>query len=433
MPSIAPYAIIRFCQTSRVGNSKANTAARKYRAIIVRRIRLEKSCRRIALAILMVALVSTLAVGCTKSASVDIKLPSYKVGAVFAVTGNNSSLGTPEKQTVEMMVDQINSKGGINGHKLEVVIYDTKSDTNECTTLVKKLVEQDNVLAVIGPSSSGESLALVDYMNKQQTPLVSAAANIGIVTPVADRKWIFKTPQSDVLAAQEIAAYLTKLNVKKLALLVDASGFGQGGRTVLMAELPKAGFTIVADEKYGVTDPDMTVQLTKIKGTDAQAIVVWGTPPGPAIVAKNAKELKITLPLINSHGIANKSFIDLAGEAANGVVFPAGKLLIVDQLAKDDPQKTVLEQYKKDFETKYGAGTANTFGGHAYDALTIVVNALKAVGADKANIRDYIENNVKNMPGTGGMFTMSAQDHNGLTKGAFVMIKIVDGKWTWLK
>lgn len=381
----------------------------------------------------MVGLVSILVVGCSKSSTPSATLAPYKVGAVFAVTGNNGPLGTPEKQTVDMMVEQINAKGGINGHPLQVIVYDTKSDTNECTTDVKKLVEESGVVAVIGPSSTGESLALVDYMNKQETPLISCAANVGIVTPVSDRKWIFKTPQSDVLAANEIAGYLTKVNVKKVALLVDSSGYGQGGRGVLMDVLPKAGFTVVGDDKFGVADTDMTVQLTKIKNTDAQAIIVWGTNPGPAIIAKNAKELKITLPLINSHGIANQQFIDLAGDAANGVIFPAGKLLVADQLANDDPQKTLLVNYKKDFEAKYGVGTANTFGGHAYDALTIAVNALKAVGPDKAKIRDYIENNVKNMPGTGGVFTMSPQEHNGLFQGAFVMIKIVDKKWTWLK
>lgn len=388
---------------------------------------------RLATIFLIVGLVAVLVAGCSKSATTTVAKEPYKVGAVFAKTGNNAPLGTPEAQTVEMMVEQINAKGGINGHPLQVVIYDTKSDTNECTSLVKKLVEQDGVVAVIGPSSTGESLALVDYMTANQTALISCAANIGIVTPIEKRTWIFKTPQSDVLAAGEIGGYLNSIGVKKVALLVDASGYGQGGKGVLQAELPKAGFTVVTTEQFGVADTDMSVQLTKIKATDAQAIIVWGTNPGPAIIAKNAKELKITVPVINSHGIANRTFLSLAGDAANGIIFPAGKLLVADQLPKEDPQKAVLEQYKKDFEAKYGAGSADTFGGHAYDALTMVVNALKAVGADKAKVRDYLEGNIKNMPGISGMFTMSAQDHNGLSKGAFVMIKVVDGKWTWLK
>lgn len=412
---------------------------------------------RILLVALVLTMVAALVAGCAKgsstssttttsatstattttaspSPSATIQKEPYKIGAVFAVTGNNAPLGTPEKQTVEMMVDQINAKGGINGHKLEVVIYDTKSDTTECVNLVKKLIEQDKVLAIIGPSSSGESMALIDVVTKAEIPLVSAAASAAIVEPAAERKWVFKTPQSDVLAINEITEYLTKkLSAKNVAILSDSAGYGQAGQKVLQTALPAAGLTIVADEKFGVADTDMSPQLTKIKGTGAEAIIVWGTNPGPALVSKNAKELNITLPIINSHGIANKAFLDLGGDAVNGVVFPAGKLLVADQLADSDPQKTLLVNYKKDFEAKYGAGTANTFGGHAYDALNMVVEALKAVGPDKAKIRDYIENNIKNFPGTGGIFTMSPQDHNGLSKGAFVLIKVVDGKWTWLK
>ncbi len=358
----------------------------------------------------------------------------YKIGAVFAESGNNSPLGTPEKQTAEMMAAQINAAGGINGHPLELIAYDTKSETTECVTLVKKLIEQDKVLAIIGPSSTGESMAILDTVTKAGIPLVSCAASAQITDfSLGDRKWVFKTPQSDVLAINEIMDYLNKNSIKNVALLTDSAGYGQTGRTALVDVLPKNGFNIVADEKFGTTDTDMTTQLTKIKGTDAKAVICWGTNPGPAMVARGMKQLEMTLPLINSHGIANLKFIELAGEAANGVIFPAGKLLVADQLADTDPQKTVLVQYKKDFEAKYGAGKTDTFGGHAYDALNIVVKALTAVGGDKAKIRDYIEGSVKDLPGTGGMFNMSATDHNGLSKGAFVMIKIVDQKWTWLK
>jgi branched-chain amino acid transport system substrate-binding protein len=357
----------------------------------------------------------------------------YKIGAIFSVTGANSPLGTPEKQTVEMMVEQINAKGGINGHLLQAVIYDDKTDATEAVTLTKKLIEQDNVLAIIGPSGSPSSVAIIDTVMKAGTPLITCAASDAITKPVENRTWVFSTPQLSSLAVEEIIDHLTKTGVKKVALLTDSNTFGATGRDALLAALPKVSITISADEKYNTADTDMTAQLTKIKGTEAQAVIVWGTNPGPAIIAKNMKQLAIALPLYNSHGIANLSFITLAGDAANGVMFPAGKLLVIEQLDDTDPQKAVLLQYKKDFEAKYGAGNANTFGGHAYDALTMVVKALTAVGADKAKIRDYIENNVKNLALTVGVFNMSPTDHNGLTKAAFEMIKIADQKWTWLK
>jgi branched-chain amino acid transport system substrate-binding protein len=375
----------------------------------------------------------TTSTGTSSAATSTATGEPYKVGAVFAVTGFNSPLGMPEKQTAELLAEQINARGGINGHPLELIVYDTTSDTTECVKLVKRLIEQDGVVAVIGPSSTGESLALVDTVTKAQVPLVSCAASAQIVTPVAERQWIFKTPQSDVLAVKEIIKYLNSNGFKKVGLITDSAGYGSTGHDALVAALPGAGFTIVGDEKFGTSDTDMTTQLTKINGAGPEAVICWGTNPGPAVVAKNMKQLNMTMPLLNSHGIANKKFIELAGDAANGVIFPAGKLLVVDQLPDSDPQKSVLASYKADFEAKYGAGTINTFGGHAYDALSMVVKALGAVGADKTKVRDYIENDIKNFPGTGGMFNMSPQDHNGLAEGAFVMIQIKDGQWTWMK
>ena len=352
----------------------------------------------------------------------------YKIGALFAITGFNAPLGTPERDTALMLQEQINAKGGVGGRKIEVIIYDTESDETKAVTLAKKLLEQDKVLAIIGPSSTGESLALVDTMTKAQTPLISAAASIQIVEPVKDRKWIFKTPQSDAMAVGEIYDYLVKKKLTKVALLTASGGFGVTGKDALEKAAPAKGISIVAAESFGDKDTDMTAQLTKIKGTGAQAIITWGTNPGPAIIAKNAKQLGLNIPLFNSHGIANTKFIELAGDAADGVIFPAGKLLVAESLADSDPQKAVLLQYKKDFQAKYNRG-ADTFGGHAYDALMMVVKALEKVGPDKAKMRDELEK-IKNFVGTGGVFNMSETDHNGLIKGCFVVIKIASGKWT---
>ncbi|MDO8491988.1 MAG: ABC transporter substrate-binding protein [Dehalococcoidia bacterium] len=381
---------------------------------------------------LLLALSVVLASGVFLTACSGSSKEEYRVGAIFAVTGNNSPLGTPEKQTAELLEQQINAAGGINGHPLKLVIYDTESDETKAVTLTKKLIEQDKVSAIIGPSSTGESLAIVPIVTEAKIPLISAAASIAIVDPAKDRFWVFKTPQSDVMAVKEIYAYLKAQGKSKIALITDSAGFGATGLVQLKGQAPNYGMTIVADEKFGSRDTDMTAQLTKIKGSGAEAIITWGTNPGPAVVAKNVRDLRIDIPLFNSHGIANPQFISLAGDAANGVIFPAGKLLVADQLPASDPQKNVLVKYKADFEAKYGAGTYSTFGGHAYDALMIVVNAMKKAGTDKAKIREEIEK-TKGFAGTGGVFNMSQTDHNGLSEGAFVLIKVVDGKWTWLK
>ena len=395
---------------------------------------MQKYVKWVAALTLVAALIAVGCIGCGGEEE-----ETYKVGAVFALTGPASNLGVPEEQTVEMMVDQINDAGGINGRPLEVIIYNTETSSEKCATMVNRLIEQDKVLAIIGPSTSGASLAIIDTMTTAKTPLVSCAANIGIVQPVEERYWIFKTPQTDKEAVTEIYIYLEEQGFTDIALITDTSGFGAAGRDILIADAPDYGFTIVDDQTFTSGDTTMQSQLTHIKGTDAEVVICWATDKESAVVALDMQTLHMDTPLFCSHGIANMDFIENAGTAANGVIFPAGKLLIIDDVPATDPQKEVLTTYKADFEALYGEGTINTFGGHAYDALSMVVIALEGMEeglslADaRAAVRDGLENDVKNWPGTGGVFTMSPTNHLGMAPGSLAMIEIVDEEWTWLK
>ena len=349
----------------------------------------------------------------------------YKIGAVFAITGPAAWLGEPERNTVKMVEEQINAQGGINGHPIEIIVEDTVGEEAKAVMAVQKLINRDNVLAIVGPTRSGTTMAVIPIVEKAQVPLVSCAAAEAIVNPV--RKWVFKTPQKDSDAAIRIYEKMKEMNISKVAIITSTEGFGMEGRKQLTQLSPKMGITIVADETYGPKDTDMTAQLTKIKGTDAQAIVNWSIVPGQATIIKNKKQLGMTMPLFQSHGFGNIKYAKAAGDAANGVLFPAGRLLVVDSLPDSHPQKALLAQYKKDYEAKFKTD-ASTFGGHAYDALNLVIAALKAVGPDRVKIRDYIEN-TKNFVGTGGVFNYSPEDHTGLTKDAFEMITIQDGKF----
>ena len=386
--------------------------------------------------VILVLVVAMLAIGgmnCTQAPS-DV----YKVGAVFDITGPASNLGVPEKHTVEMMVNQINEAGGINGHPLEVIVYDTEGDADKTAMMVNRLIEQDEVLAIIGPTRSGSSLAIIDTITTAEIPQVSCAAAIGIVEPVEERYWIFKTPQTDKEAITEIYTYLQGANVTDIAIVSDTSGFGAAGRDILLADAADYGITILDDQTFDSGDTSMLSQLTHISGTDAEAVVCWSTDKESAIVAQDMQTLHMDIPLFCSHGIANMGFIDAAGDAANGVIFPAGKLLIVDEVPASDPQKEVLTNYRDDFEALYGEGTISTFGGHAYDALSVVVMALEQMdeGLDiteaRTAIRDGIEQ-ITDFAGTGGVFTMSPTNHLGMAPGSLAMIEIVDGEWTWLQ
>lgn len=363
--------------------------------------------------------------GTPQAKAAESKEP-YKIGAIFAVTGAASSLGIPERNTVQMLEEQVNKAGGINGHPIQVVIRDTESDETKTVLAVKNLIDEEKVLAIIGPSQSGESLAIADTIEKAQVPLISAAASVQIVQPV--KKWIFKTPQSDYLIVQALVDYLKAKNFKNIGWLSASNAYGDSGKTEFEKAAPAAGLNIVAKESFAATDTDMSAQLTRVRGANPDAIVVWAIPPAAAIVSKNAAQLGIKQPIFQSHGIGNPQFIQLAGDAANGVIFPVGKLTVAQALPDSDPQKKVLVQYANDYTAKFGADTLSTFGGHAWDCFWIVANALKTAGADRAKLRDAIEN-TKEFVGVTGVFNFSPTDHNGLDKRAVTMVEIQGGKW----
>ena len=374
--------------------------------------------------ILMAALCLTLvSTQCAKKPA-----ESYKVGAVFAITGRASWLGEPERNTVMMIAEKINAAGGINGHPLELIIEDTVGKEANTVNAVTKLIEKDQVLAIIGPSRSGTSMAVVPIVEKAQVPLLSCAANEGIVEPVAERQWVFKTPQKDSHAVIRIYEHMQSKGISKIALMTGTTGFGAGGRAQLKKISGEMGITIVADETYGPADTDMTPQLTKIKNTDAQALVNWSIVPGQSTVLKNMRQLGMTITAYQSHGFGNISYVKLAGAAADGTIFPAGRVLVAETLPDDNPQKKMLVAYKQAYERKFEGEPVSTFGGHAYDALWLVIEALEKAGPDRAKIRDYIENK-KGFVGTGGIFNFSPEDHNGLTKDAFEMLTVKDGKF----
>ncbi|NLV95824.1 MAG: ABC transporter substrate-binding protein [Desulfovibrionales bacterium] len=351
---------------------------------------------------------------------------TIKIGAVVSVTGAASFLGEPQKNTLLQLQDLTNAKGGMDGRQVELIIYDDESDVNKCVMAARKLLDQDQVAVVIGPSISGNTLAITRFFSSAQVPLISCAAAEKIVFPV--NPWIFNTPQLDRHAALKILQDAKVKGYTKLAILTVSDGYGQAGRAVLK-ELAKAqGFDLVADEVYSPKDTDMTSQLTKIKGVSPEAIICWGTNPGPAVVARNRMQLGLTIPLYMSHGVASDKFIELAGEAAEGLVLPAGRLTAVDQVPDDHPQKTVITDYVANYSQKFNA-PISSFGGYAHDAFLLVHEAVtKGGSANPEDIRDNLEK-ISALPGTSGIYSYSPDNHNGLDEDAFIMVIIENGTW----
>ncbi|RPH74654.1 ABC transporter substrate-binding protein, partial [bacterium] len=324
---------------------------------------------------------------------------TIKIGGLFAVTGPVAFIGDPAKKTLDMLVKEANSKGGINGMKIETVIYDTGGDPTKAVQLATRLIKDDKVSVIIGPSTTGESMAIIPLVEKEKIPMISSAAGGKIVDPV--KHWVFKTAASDHIAVEKLLNYVNGKNQKKIALLTVSDGFGTSGREQLKAIAALQGFTVVADEVYGPKDTDMTAQLTKIRGIKPDAIICWALNPGMAIITKSVKQLGIKTPLYMSHSAATSKYIELAGaDAVEGVIHPAGKLAIYDALPKSDPQANLLKKYYQDYKKAYGE-EATTFGGYSYDAFQLITFAVKKGNTTPEQIRSGIEQ-AKNLESVSG-------------------------------
>ena len=349
------------------------------------------------------------------------------IGAIVSATGPGAALGEQERNTLKMEQDLINAKGGILGRPLKIVIEDDKSDPKEAVTAANKLLQQDKAIALIAATTSSSTLAVKEIAAQRGVPqMAMAAAND--VTDKAPSEWIWRTPQKDALAVQRALDYIANnLKVKKIAILHDENAFGSSGNAEISKQAPALGLEIVDSESYKTADTDMTAQLTKIKGLNPEVLVVWGTNPGPALAAKNMKQLGMTVPYVGSHGIANQTFIKLAADAAEGVVFPAGRLLVPSSIA-DAKQKQVTENFIHDYAYTYGA-QPNPFAGYALEAITILADAIGRAGSTDAAAVQAALNSAAGFPGPDGIYTYTKTNHDGLVASDMIMVKIQGGTW----
>jgi branched-chain amino acid transport system substrate-binding protein len=349
-----------------------------------------------------------------------------KIGAIFAITGPASFLGAPEQKTAQMLVEQINQTGGIAGHKVTLLMKDSGGKSEAAVSLAKQLIDEEKVLAIIGPSTSGETMQIKNICQEGKTILLSCAAAETIVDPIAS--YVFKTPQKDSDAARRIYEVMKGKGITKVGVVSSSDGFGNAGAAQLAKLAPEYGMTIVIAETYAAGETDLTPVLTKLKGADIQAVVNWSVVPAQGLVAKNMKQIGLNVPLFQSHGFGNIKYAQAGGEAANGIIFPCGRLLVATVLPDNHPQKKLLVKYKQDYETAFKED-ASTFGGHAYDAILILKEAVTKAGSiESEKVRAAIET-LQGVVGTGGVFNFSEKDHNGLTKDAFEILTVVDGKF----
>jgi len=357
-----------------------------------------------------------------------------KLGAFFALSGPAAHIGTPTKLVADMVVDQINKGGGINGRPIELIVGDTESDPAKAATIAKKFIFTDKVAAIIGPTSTAEGMNVKKIVEEASVPTFMTVGGDPVIMggeKLGSFNYVFKSPQRSSTAVKKLFGYLKDKKLTKVGLLTASDAFGKDGLVWLEKLAPDFGITFVAKESFGPSDIDMTAQLTKIKNADPQALVVWTIGPAGAIVAKNKAQLGIKVPLFQCHGQPDPKYIELAGKASEGDRMPATKLMAAAQLPDSDPQKKVIQEFIRLYKDVYHYDNQfpiNTHSGYAWDAIYIVTNAMKKAGTDPKALRNAIEQ-TQGYVGVSGIYNLTPEDHNGLGVDSMVMVQVKDGKF----
>jgi branched-chain amino acid transport system substrate-binding protein len=366
----------------------------------------------------------------------------YKLGFCAAITGPGSSLGLPERNTAEMLAEQyadgITGPDGVH-HDLEVIIYDTESNPDTAASVASRLITEDEVDVLVCGTLSGNSMAVMPIATENEVPMVSMASARAIIQDPEtgeSRKWIFKTPQENLHSGEWQALYLETLGISKICDLYENTGYGQDCLAQTTKAVEAKGIEIVYSDTFERSDTEFP-QMTGVQGSGCEAIVVGAIPPGASMVTVAARETLPNVPVIQGHGVCNQAYIDLAGDAAAEVVFPCGRMMIAELLPDSDPQKAVLLKYIKDYTAFTDGEEISTFGGHGWDAIMWAIEGLESLNEGlslaerRTDVRDYIEDNIKDWPGTGGVFNITPDDHLGLSYDDLTFVKVVDGTWAY--
>jgi len=366
------------------------------------------------------------AVGLSVLASLAHAEP-LKIGTVLSTTGAAAFLGEDMRDGMQLGIDDVNRDGGVNGEPVQWVFYDAESQTAKALAATRRLLAQDRVDVVVGGGNmSGIAQAMVPMVQQFKTPFISTEGALSIVSPVAERPWVFKSTVDDRQVFERLASYLHKQGITRLTLLHDTSGFGQSAAEEFKALAPELGLSATL-EAFAPADTDLTSQLTRIKNSDAQAVLCWTVTPAGVIFIKQARQLGLKLPLIHSYGFVSQRYMELAGADAEGVLFTSVKFPVGQDLPAADVQKAPISKLTEEFKARFGR-EPNQYVAQSYDAILLAAKAFTIGHGDKAKSRDALEQ-LQNYPGVSGTFNFSPQRHSGLADSDIVMLRWHDGRF----
>ncbi|MGJ7612207.1 MULTISPECIES: ABC transporter substrate-binding protein [unclassified Variovorax] len=355
------------------------------------------------------------------------------VGVTVSATGPAASLGIPEKNTIALMPKTI------GGQKINYIVLDDASDTTAAVANTRKLIAENKVDIILGSTTTPNSLAMIDVASEAKTPMISIAASARIIEPMdAKKKWVFKTPQNDIMMSLAIAEHMAANGVKTVAFIGFSDAYGEGWSEEFAKAAALKKITVVANERYSRTDTSVTGQALKIMSAKPDAVLVAGSGTPAALPQKTLKERGYTGKMYQTHGVANADFLRVGGKDVEGTFLPAGPVLVAAQLPADNPVKKSALAYVAAYEAANGKGTVSTFGAHAWDA-GLLMTAAVPVALKKAQpgtpefraaLRDALEQ-TKDVSGAHGVFNMTEKDHLGLDQRARVMVKVENGAWKY--
>jgi branched-chain amino acid transport system substrate-binding protein len=377
---------------------------------------------------LLKTLIATAALLAAGTALADIT-----VGVTVSSTGPAASLGIPEKNTIELMPKTI------AGQTVKYIVLDDASDTTKAVANARRLITEDKVDVILGSTTTPNSLAMIDAVSEAQVPMISMAASARIIEPQdAKKRWVFKTPQNDIMMSLSIATHMADAKVKTVGFIGFADAYGEGWFNEFSKAAGLKGLQIVASERYARTDNSVTAQVLKLVGAHPDAILIAGSGTPAALPQSALVERGYTGHVYQTHGVANNDFLRVGGKSVEGTFLPSGPVLVAEQLPANHPLKKSAQAYVTKYEAAYGKGSVSTFGAHAWDA-GLLMTAAVPVALKKAQpgtpafrvaLRDALEQ-VKELPGAHGIFNMSPTDHLGLDQRARVMVKIDKGAWKY--
>lgn len=356
---------------------------------------------------------------------------AYKIGSVFSYTGAGALLGERMKSTVELMIEEVNKKGGIDGHPVKLIVYDSASDVTKAVAATNRLITQDQVDIISGAGNmSGLSLAMKPIVMRHGVPMISNAGASGIVEPIEKSTWAFKSHLTDREIVGRAIDWWKSKGITRVAMLSDTSGFGTSARDELKLQAPGAGINVVSWEEFDASANDLVPQLTRIRAANPEVILCWTVAPSGVVFMKNARQLGMKQILMHGFGYVVPKYMEMAGDAAEGTVLVSLRFPVGRQLPDSDPAKKVILQYIKEYVAKYGS-EPDVYGAEAYDGMLMALKALEAAKSfDKEKIRAALER--LEFVGTNGLYKFSPQRHYGLTKDDAVVMEWRNGDWRLL-